>query len=169
MSSFPAIRRRASPPWAALALALLSACGKSQDPAAPPAPPAKKERPASVAGGEPAVVEVKHVLIAFKGIEGIEATRSREEAESLAYEVLGRARKGEEFETLMALSDDKPGQPSYVMTNDGIEPEPGETSRRRMIPAFGDLSFKMSVGEIGLIPYDPVSSPYGFHIVKRIR
>lgn len=44
----------------------------------------------------------------------------------------------------------------------------GEFPRARMVKAFGDVSFKVPVGGIGLAEYDPEASKYGWHIIKRL-
>lgn len=173
MSSSPATPRRAPPGplCACLVLAALSACGKKEPPPAPPPPP-KKARPATVESGEPAVVEVKHVLIAFQGSRQSTATRSREDAEKLAYEILGRAREGEEFDGLMRdFSDDaySKGGKAYTLTNHGVDSEGEESARSEMARGFGDVSFRLKVGEIGLALYDPATTPHGFHIIKRVK
>ena len=41
--------------------------------------------------------------------------------------------------------------------------------RSRMVGAFGDVGFPLEVGEIGLANYDPDTSKYGWHIIKRIK
>lgn len=40
--------------------------------------------------------------------------------------------------------------------------------RDGMVPAFGDVAFSLEVGEVGLAPYDAKSSPFGWHIIKRL-
>lgn len=81
-------------------------------------------RPAP-ADGSPAVIEVQHILISFKGIPRVNAARSQEEAEALAQELLGRAKKGEDFSALVKeYSDDNmdPADPTpgvYRMTAPG--------------------------------------------------
>src|SRR5213079_2643870 len=94
----------------AAALALLSACGKKEGtPPAPSSPGAPSgPRPEKMPNGEPAVITVEHVLIAFKDT-GTKATRSKDEARNLAYEVLNRGKTGEDFTKLRKeLSDDAP-------------------------------------------------------------
>jgi parvulin-like peptidyl-prolyl isomerase len=56
------------------------------------------------------------------------------------------------------------------MANAGVEPDSAkeEYSRTRMVKGFGDMSFSLAVGEVGLAPYDPASSKYGWHIIKRL-
>jgi len=121
---------------------------------------------------EPDRVTVQHILIAFKGsISKETVTRTREEAEKLALEIFERAKKGEDFASLVkAFTDDQyPGV--YKMSNFDVEPETDqrEYSRSRMVKAFGDVSFKLSINGIGLAEYDPESSKYGWHIIMRIQ
>jgi parvulin-like peptidyl-prolyl isomerase len=37
-----------------------------------------------------------------------------------------------------------------------------------MAPAFGDIGFALAPGEIGMASFDPRTSPFGWHIIKRI-
>ena len=153
---------------AAGVLCAFAACRKSEAP--PPAPaPATVAQPAP-AGGPDRVV-VQHILIAFQGsIPDAKVTRTREEAEKLADETLKRAKAGEDFDALVkTLTDDQhPG--IYRMANAGVEPDSAkeEYSRTRMVKGFGDVSFSLAVGEVGMAPYDPASSKYGWHIIKRL-
>ena len=57
------------------------------------------------------------------------------------------------------------------MSNKGIAPDAskGEYSRTGMVPAFGDVGFKLAVGAIGVADYDPRTSPYGYHVIKRLQ
>jgi parvulin-like peptidyl-prolyl isomerase len=144
-----------------------ASCRKSEAP--PPAP-----APATVAQAAPAGpdrVVVQHILIAFQGtIPDAKVTRTREEAEKLAGETLARAKAGEDFDALVkALTDDQhPG--IYRMANAGVEPDSAkeEYSRTRMVKGFGDVGFSLAVGEVGLASFDPASSKYGWHIIKRL-
>lgn len=40
--------------------------------------------------------------------------------------------------------------------------------RSQMAPAFGNVGFRLKVGEIGLAPYDSRDSQFGWHIIKRL-
>lgn len=146
-----------------LALALLLAaagCGKADAPAAR----------RSNATGEPNRIHVQHVLIAFQGSERADAkvTRSQEEAEVMAQEILARARRGEDFEKLMKDHSNDPGKGSYRLVNHGSVGESGDKKRKDFVPGFGDVAFKLKVGEIGLAPYDKARTPHGYHIIKRV-
>jgi parvulin-like peptidyl-prolyl isomerase len=41
-------------------------------------------------------------------------------------------------------------------------------ARNRMVPAFGDVGFRLKVGEIDMAEFDPAKSKYGWHIIKRL-
>jgi hypothetical protein len=129
----------------------------------PKAPAAGKE------GGEPDRIRVQHILISFKGrLPGQDISRSMEEAKTLAYQVLERARNGEDFDALVKefTNDQAPG--IYGMVNNGVSPEQGWYPRGRMVGAFGNVGFKLDVGEIGIADFNTETSPYGWHIIKRI-
>jgi hypothetical protein len=120
---------------------------------------------------EPDRVTVQHILIAFRGsIPKETVSRTQVEAEKLALEIFERARRGEDFDSLVKeYSDDQyPGV--YKMSNFNVDPETdqGEFSRSAMVKAFGDVSFGLEVGEIGLAAYSPDECRYGWHIIKRI-
>ncbi|RMH01368.1 MAG: hypothetical protein D6702_11655 [Planctomycetota bacterium] len=193
--------------------------------AGPAPPPQEKiERPAPDLGGEPAMIEVQHVLVSFRDTR-VKADRSKEEAFELARIVLEKARAGEDFSALVREYSDDPIDPRdplpglYRMTNRGVtdpvferaifEAEKkyqardqeltakvgkGEISyqekqqqmqalkqellgqlppqsfpRQQMAKAFGDVAFSLGVGEIGMAEYSPVESPFGWHIIKRIK
>jgi len=120
---------------------------------------------------EPDHVTVQHILIAFKGsIQKNSVKRTRTEAELMAKEIFKRAKQGQDFDKLVeGFTDDQyPG--IYRMSNFTITPDEGkgEYSRSRMVKAFGDVSFKLPINGIGLAKYDPETSKYGWHIIKRI-
>ena len=119
---------------------------------------------------EPQHVQVQHILIGFQGsIPGKGITRSKDEAKKLAYEILDRARKGEDFDALVRqyTEDSPPG--IYGMSGKGVAPAPGEYPRDQMVPAFGNVGFAISPGNIGIADYDAQTSPYGYHIIKRLK
>ena len=137
-----------------LLIHLIAAPGGNTSPAASP---------------EPDRVAVQHILISFKGsIPKPTVTRTKEEAEKLAQEVFDRASKGEDFDALVKqyTDDEYPG--IYRMSNIGITPDPSnqEYSRAGMVKGFGDVSFSLPVGGIGMAEYDPQKSKYGWHIIK---
>ncbi len=40
--------------------------------------------------------------------------------------------------------------------------------RQGMATSFGDVSFGLKVGEVGMAPFDAAKSPFGWHIIKRL-
>jgi hypothetical protein len=120
---------------------------------------------------EPERVTVQHILIAFRGsIPDPKVTRGQADAERLALEIFEKAKAGEDFDALVKsyTNDAYPG--IYKMANRGVTPDTSrqEFSRTRMVQAFGDVSFGLEVGGIGLAAYDPVTGKYGWHIIKRL-
>ena len=129
-------------------------------PAAAPAPP-----PAAAAEH----IKLQHILIAFAGkVPGKNITRTQDEARALAHQILNRAKKGEDFDSLVRTYTDDRAPGIYGLANSGVTPGPGEFSRDRMVPAFGEVGFSLAPGEIGIAEYDPVKSPYGWHVIKRL-
>jgi parvulin-like peptidyl-prolyl isomerase len=157
----------------AAVLMLLFACGKQETPPPPvsTAPVVSGPRPEKAANGQPAIITVQHVLISFEGSERSDQKRSRAEAEKLAFEIINRAKNGEDFEKLMKEFSNDPGGGTYTLVNDGLTANQaaGEYGRRGMVAAFGDVGFRIGVGEVGLADYDAKASPFGLHIIKRIK
>ena len=111
-------------------------------------------------------VQVRHLLVSFGGT-GTSATRSRAEAETLAAELYGRAVAGEDFAALVkAHSDDSPDG-VYTMVQSGGR-RPTTWNRHEMVPAFGDAGWRLQPGELGVVAFDPVASPFGWHLVQRL-
>ena len=129
------------------------------------------------AEGQPAYITVQHCLIGFKGsVQGKVIMRSEAEAETLAQELFAKAQAGEDFNKIVVAHTDDSAPGIYRMANDGF---PGDTtsrvrskhimSRSQMVAAFGDVGFDLDVGEVGLAPFDQATSPFGWHIIKRIK
>ena len=121
----------------------------------------------NITPAEPERIEIQHVLISFAGT-GTKARRSQAEAAELAVATLGRANAGEDFDALVReLTDDSPPG-IYRLSNNGVSPASGEYPRGRMVAAFGNVGFDLGVGDIGMADFDPRTSPYGWHIIKRL-
>ena len=134
-----------------------------------PSAAADEPAPAPPPGAEPDRVAIQHILISFAG-SGTKATRTREEAAALAAATLARARQGEDFAALVQELTDDSSPGIYRLRNAGVASGPAdEYPRERMVPAFGDVGFRLGVGEIGMADFDPRASPYGWHIIKRLQ
>lgn len=165
-------------------LLLLSACGSdaTTTPAAAPAKPAanpaatpaESPKPPANADMDAAVkvlmakpeqadekIEIQHILIGFQGAPRLRGvTRSKDEAKALAQKVYAEAIGGGDFDALVKqyTNDSAPG--IYPMTKAG---------RAGMAKGFGDVGFRLKVGEIGVSPWDAAASPFGWHIIKRLK
>jgi len=119
---------------------------------------------------EPDRIKVQHILIGAKGtVPGKNITRSIEEAKTLAYQLADRARKGEDFGALVSQYTDDAAPGIYGMANRGVTPSgQNEYGRDNMVPAFGNVGFPLALGEIGVADFDPTTSPYGYHVIKRV-
>ncbi len=99
-----------------------------------------------------------HILVAYKGAMRARptVTRTKEEAQKLAQELAGEARKDpSQFEELARKHSDGPSASRGGFL--GVWP------KGRMVPAFDEAIAKLKVGEIS----DPVETPFGFHIMMR--
>ena len=157
---------------ATVLLALAAACSPEEParvavrtPARPPEEPARTLR-----------VTYDHILIAFEGVhEEVRSSLTKEEAGALARSLHQRVKDGiVAWDRAKAeFSDDRmeTGQPRgpYTMVNVGVPHAAGEIARLSAARAVGDMVFFLKVGEIGLVEYDPRSSPWGWHIIKRLR
>jgi len=106
-------------------------------------------------------IEIQHCLIGFKGAPRlVGVTRTKEEAKALAQKVFDEAVGGADFDALVKqyTNDSAPG--IYPLTKAG---------RARMVKSFGDVGFRLKVGEIGVGVWDATASPYGWHIIKRVK
>lgn len=118
----------------------------------------------------PDFVTVQHILIAFDGAGIPNITRSLEEAEKLAREIMDRALAGEDFDALVKeyTNDAHPGIYKMANLEENSDMEKGIYFRGGMVKAFGDVGFGLKVGEIGMTEYSPEESKYGYHIIKRL-
>ena len=166
-----------SPPWKNATIAAVNptpttaASSNTGDTAPPPTTGGSNVNTA----GQPQHITVQHILIGFKDAVGFQgsappkaAARTQEEAKTLAYQVLDMAKSGQDYDQLVAKYTDDQAPGIYKMSNSGVTPATGEFSRDGMVPAFGNVGFTLQVGEIGIADYDPATSPYGWHIIKRV-
>ncbi len=129
---------------------------------APAAEAAKKD--------EPSVVVVQHILIGFKrSIPGKKLDRTKSEARGLAEELYERARSaGTDFDALVQEYTDDSHPGILKLTNTDAPLQSGATPRSGVVPRFGDVAFGLEVGEVGLAPYSAATSPFGWHVIKRL-
>lgn len=116
----------------------------------------KRDKDESLQG----VAEVLHILIQHK--DGGTETRKLKEAEERAAEVYRRVAQGEDFEKLrQEFCDDTRKQKEQ-----GRDAQPYKV--QGMVADFMDVSLRLKVGEVGVCDYNADSSPFGWHIIKRV-
>ncbi len=120
---------------------------------------------------EPQVISVQHILIAFDGsLPGRSISRTQEEAKIVANEIFDKAKSGADYDALVKEHTDDAYPGIYKMSNFDAQGDMGQGvfPRARMVPAFGNVGFKLEVGEVGLAEFNSQTSPYGWHIIKRV-
>ncbi len=100
--------------------------------------------------------KASHILISWKGAEraGVNITRTKEEAEAKAKELLAEARK--EDAVFVQLARDNSDGPSAPNGGDL-----GYFQEGAMVADFNDFVFGNNVGTLGL-----VETEFGFHVIK---
>jgi parvulin-like peptidyl-prolyl isomerase len=137
---------------------VLSACAEPPDDT-----PLGRDIAAVMARPEQAVqeVQVQHVLVAFVGAKrGSESKRTYAEARALTEELLARARAGENFPALMQQFSADEGGGTYTLT---------PADRGTYAADFTAVAYRLAVGEVGAAAYHRGRSPFGFHVIKRLR
>jgi len=120
--------------------------------------------------GEPAHVEVQHVLVAFEGTGVRNVTRTKEEAERLAGRVHAMALEGRDFEELIRLcSDDRRGMGTLLISNFAVPSGPDEIERRLLDRGFTRAAFSLEPGQVVLVPWHETDTPKGWHVIRRVR
>jgi hypothetical protein len=175
-----------------LLLALLAGCSTPpvaphpvavEPPAPAPAPaPAQPDAVAELRAAADAVmarpehtdpvVRVQHLLVGVAGfLPGV--TRTSAEAEALTAELWARIAAGEDFDALvLAYTEDS--HPGIYGMSLGDPTEPDVYPRLAMALGFGDVAWRLAVGEYGIMRYDgerfdvEAKSPFGYHILKRL-
>jgi hypothetical protein len=152
------------------ALLVLAACGgdnatssagaqapASQEPMDPSRPPSR--------------ISVDHILVGVKSARFPQGKRSEAEARAFAYDLLAKVKAGADWAAAKRdHSEDPPPGGPYAIANRGVAPASAdEFGRDEMVPAFGDVGFALQVGEIGIADYSATKSPFGFHLIKRVK
>ncbi|UGS23946.1 peptidylprolyl isomerase [Flavobacterium channae] len=102
-----------------------------------------------------ASAKASHILLAYKGAPQSTATRTKEEAQALANDLLAQAKANPgNFAMLAMTNSDDPGSKNNGGEYDNITPG-------QMVPQFNDFVFNNAVGTIGVVETD-----YGFHVIK---
>jgi hypothetical protein len=118
--------------------------------------------PAAQAGAPatdaPTEVEASHVLVMYRGsMRAPEAvTRTKDEAQARAREVLRRARAGGDFAALAREFSDEPGAGERGGSL-------GRFGRGMMVGPFETAAFGLAVGAVS----DLVETPFGYHVILR--
>lgn len=109
--------------------------------------------------GGPQTIGARHILIAYKGAQRVapEITRTRDEARALAKQIAADARARKDWVELWKQYSNEPGG--------GEGGDLGNFGRGQMVPAFEQAAFSLAVGEIS----DVVETPFGFHVIERLK
>jgi len=132
-------------------------------------------------------VTVQHCLVAVRnsGPFGDKPSLSHLEAEEVAANILAEVRKGSDFRMLVLrntydhiYSESEPGvlrmlrpadPASLISSRPKLDPDKGDFYRDQMTRWFYMAAWRLEVGEIGVIEKSGENSPYGFHIIKRLK
>jgi parvulin-like peptidyl-prolyl isomerase len=108
--------------------------------------------------GEPKEITARHILIMYHGSAQApeSVTRAKEEAKTLAEQLLQKIKEGGDFAELASQYSDCP-----TKIRGGLLTPFG---RGKMAPAFEDAAFSLKKGEISAV----VETDFGFHIIKRV-
>jgi peptidyl-prolyl cis-trans isomerase D len=100
-------------------------------------------------------VKASHILLSYEGAAQSSATRTKEEAQELANNLLAQAKANPStFAALASANTDDPGSKSTGGQYDNI-------SKGQMVPTFDAYIFDNAVGSIGVVETD-----FGFHVIK---
>jgi parvulin-like peptidyl-prolyl isomerase len=135
-----------------------SAAPAAPEPTAAPTVTARAVRPQGDAPQQPAADQIRasHILFAYQGAMRSKQTRSKEEAQKLATQALGRIKGGADFAGLAKqLSDDE------VAKQRGGDL--GKFARASMTAKFSEAAFALPVNGVSEV----VETEFGFHIIKR--
>ena len=136
--------------------------GSSAPAHAPQPPPLASDRPKSWAEAKSGdKISVWHLVVTFEGTplatnRGIHRTQA--EALARAREALAKARKGANFEQLVAEYSDEPPNSAQKGRIEGF-------TRGLALKSFGDAAFALRPGELS----EPVLTTLGYHVILRTK
>ncbi|MCF6228310.1 MAG: peptidyl-prolyl cis-trans isomerase [Planctomycetes bacterium] len=114
-------------------------------------------------------IEVQHLLVAVKNPRIPKVKRTDAESMELAAELYVRITNGEDFDALIKEYTDDSPPGIYGITTNKSNVKAGVYPRSGMVSAFGDVGWKLEVGEVSVAPFDKKSSPFGYHVIKRLK
>ena len=90
------------------------------------------------------------------------------EKEEMCEELKTQIEAGGDFDALVKeyTNDSFPG--IVTIKNRGVAHGRGEYPRDGLASRFSDVAFSLEVDEIGLANYHAGTSPYGWHVIKRL-
>ncbi len=117
------------------------------------------EHAAAADEAHPRKITARHVLVQYMGAQtaGSSIVRTREQARTVAAEVLERAKAGDDFGRLAVEYSDEVGAGSRGGNIGSFE-------RGKFVPEFDAAAFALRRGEISAV----VETPLGFHIIQRL-
>jgi hypothetical protein len=123
-----------------------------------PTPPPEGSAASIVAPHPPTQISARHVLIQYMGAQHADSAivRTKEQAYSVAEEVLRRAKSGEDFARLAVEFSD---EPNAAARGGSL----GRFGHGQMVHDFEDTAFSLAPGQISGI----VETPFGYHIIQR--
>ncbi|MEO7094318.1 MAG: peptidylprolyl isomerase [Polyangiales bacterium] len=128
-------------------------------PAATPTPaPAPTPTPAPAPTHEvEEKVQASHILVSWKGAQRSTQTRTKEEAKKRIDELIAKVKKGGDFAKLAG----EYGEDGTKAVGGDL----GTFGKGQMVPVFENAAFALKPGEVSGI----VESPFGFHVIKRVK
>lgn len=117
------------------------------------------EHASAAEANHPRMITARHILIEYMGARNADSSivRTREQAHTVALEVLQRANAGDDFGRLAVEFSDEPG----AGPRGGAL---GRFGRGKMVPEFDSAAFGLKPGQISGL----VETPFGFHIIQRL-
>lgn len=125
---------------------------------------------------EPGRIEVQHILIGLKpgrswlGYFLRNNARPASDSETLARHLFSQIKANPSLmRDSVWLRDNGLFQSYYKLVNFGVEKKGDEIYRAEVGSAFADQAFRLRLGELSFVEYSKSNSPYGYHILWRIR